>query len=175
MKGIRAQLSHTHVAMTMTIMSTTSPPYISIMVVGMVEKLWIWFVILFLICYVFWIWDFLLLVILIFHFCISWFDYLLFLIVATFFGSCVFVFFAFSVQREVVIEKGRGSQIFSNPRRGSRFFFFNLRKGMWFVYVFHIWERCHHGGCVGVVFVGFHRCHHRGSCSGVTSIDPWWL
>lgn len=123
MKGIRAQLSHTHVAMTMTIMSTTSPPYISIMVVGMVEKLWIWFVILFLICYVFWIWDFLLLVILIFHFCISWFDYLLFLIVATFFGSCVFVFFAFSVQREVVIEKGRGSQIFSNPRRGSRFFF----------------------------------------------------
>lgn len=146
MKGIRAQLSHTHVAMTMTIMSTTSPPYISIMVVGMAEKLWIWFVILFLICYVFWIWDFLLLVILIFHFCISWFDYLLFLIVATFFGSCVFVFFAFSVQREVVIEKGRGSQIFSNPRRGSRFFF-QFEKG-------------------NVVCVCF---------SYMRKVSPWWL
>lgn len=71
--------------------------------------------------------------------------------------------------------KRKGVTNFFKSKKGITFFFFNLRKGMWFVYVFHIWERCHHGGCVGVVFVGFHRCHHRGSCSGVTSIDPWWL
>lgn len=71
--------------------------------------------------------------------------------------------------------KKEGGHKFFQIQEGDQVFFFNLRKGMWFVYVFHIWERCHHGGCVGVIFVGFHRCHHRGSCSGVTSIDPWWL